>query len=270
MEMLDTGLTTAEDVERRLDVAHLGSLPHLASVADEKNISPVEYVVAKPLSSFAEAFRSLRTSIRYSRLGERVKTIMVTSSRPGEGKTTSTVCLGRVAAQSGDKVVIVDCDLRRRNINRLIGVEADKGLLEVLAGQARIEEVLLQDEESGAYILPLAHSSYTPKDVFGTAAMDRLLADLAARFDLVLLDTAPTLAVADTRALAAKCDAVVFLARWRKTPDKAIESALRMLSAAGAHIAGVALTQVNMKEQVRYGYGDPGYYYGEYKKYYAS
>jgi hypothetical protein len=64
MEMLDTGLTTAEDVERRLDVAHLGSLPHLASVADEKNISPVEYVVAKPLSSFAESFRSLRTSIR--------------------------------------------------------------------------------------------------------------------------------------------------------------------------------------------------------------
>lgn len=270
MEMLDTGLTTAEDVERRLDVAHLGSLPHLASVADEKDISPVEFVVAKPLSSFAEAFRSLRTSVRYSRLGEGVKTVMVTSSLPGEGKTTSTVCLGRVAAQSGDRVVIVDCDLRRRNINRLIGVEAEKGLLEVLAGQAKLEEVLLQDEESGAYILPLAHSSYTPKDVFGTVAMDRLLEELGRKFDLILLDTAPTLAVADTRALAGKVDAVVFLARWRKTPDKAIESALRLLKASGAHIAGVALTQVNMKEQVRYGYGDPGYYYGEYKKYYAS
>lgn len=269
-EFLDTGLATGEDVERKLDTAHLGSLPHLSSVTEDRNISPVEFIIDKPLSAFAEAFRSLRTSIRFSRLGEAVKTIVVTSALPGEGKTTTTVCLGRSAAQSGDRVVIVDCDLRRRNINRLVGVEVENGLLELLAGQVTLEEVLLQDEESGAYVLPLAKSSFTPKDVFGTAAMDRLLKTLAEKFDLILLDTAPVLAVTDTRVLAAKADAVVFLTRWRKTPQKPVELSLKSLAAAGAHIAGVALVQVNMKEQVRYGYGDPGYYYSAYKKYYAS
>ncbi len=270
-EMLDTGLTTADDVERRLNVPHLGSLPHLASVTDDNagNIPPVEYIVDKPLSSFAEAFRTLRATIRYARVGDPVKIIALTSSLPGEGKTTTSVCLGRMAAQAGDRVVIVDCDLRRRNINKLIGTESEQGLLEVLNGQAKLQDVLLQDRDTGAYILPLSKSSFTPKDVFSTPAMDALLRALSERFDLVILDTAPTLAVADTRILAAKADAVVFLARWRKTPEKAIEAALKSLTAAGAYVAGVALTQVNMKEQARYGYGDPGYYYTYYKKYYS-
>lgn len=270
-ELLDTGLTTAEDVERRLDIPHLGSLPLLSSVAEARNtLPPVEYVVEKPLSGFSEAFRALRTSIKYSRVGEQVKTVVLTSALPGEGKTTTAVCLGRSAAQAGDRVVIVDCDLRRRNINKLIGAEAEQGLLEVLNGQAKLQDVLLQDRETGAYVLPLAKSSFTPRDVFGTAAMDRLLQSLREHFDLIILDTAPSLAVADTRVLASKADAVVFLARWRKTPTKAVEAALKQLSGSGAHIAGLALTQVNMVEQGRYGYGDPGYYYAEYKKYYAA
>jgi len=99
--------------------------------------------------------------------------------------------------------------------------------------------------------------------------MDNLLEELRSRYDLVILDTAPVLPVADTRILAPKADVVVFLARWRKTPQDAIEAAFRMLGGTGAHIAGVALTQVDMKQQSKYGYGDSGYYYTEYKKYYA-
>lgn len=270
IEMLDTGLTTADDVERSLDVPHLASLPLLASVADEKRLpSPVQYIIDKPLSSFAESFRTLRAALRYARVGVPVKIVAITSSLPGEGKTTAAVCLGRSAAQSGDRVVIVDCDLRRRNINRMIGTESERGLLEFLNGQAQLQDVLFLDRESGAYILPLAKSSFTPRDVFGTPAMDGLLQRLRENFDLVILDTAPTLAVADTRVLASKADAVVFLARWRKTPLKAVETSMKQLVASGAHIAGVALTQVDMKQQARYGYGDPGYYYTHYKKYYA-
>jgi Mrp family chromosome partitioning ATPase len=100
--------------------------------------------------------------------------------------------------------------------------------------------------------------------------MDRLLDLLRERFDLVVLDTAPTLAVSDTRVIASKSDAVLFLTRWRKTPQKAVEAALKTLAGADAYVAGIALTQVDMNEQARYGYGDPGYYYAEYKKYYAS
>ncbi len=268
-EMLDSGLTTSQDVERRLDVPYLGGIPTLSSVAETKSM-PVDFVVEKPLSGFSEAFRNLRASIRYARLGENVQVVAITSSLPGEGKTTTSICLGRAIAMQGQRTVVVDCDLRRRTVNRVLGVEPTVGLLEVLSGQATLDQVLKHDPKTGAAFLPLANSNFTPKDVFGTEAMDKLIAELRRRFDMIILDTAPLLPVADTRILAPKADAVVFLARWRKTPQKAIEAALALLSGTGANVAGVALTQIDMKEQARYGYGDAGYYYGEYKKYYAS
>lgn len=269
-EMLDAGLTTAEDVERRLETAYLGAVPLLASVADDSKSAPIDYVVEKPLSSFAEAFRNLRTSVLYTRLGEPVKVVAVTSSLPGEGKTTTSICLGRTSALQGARTIVVDCDLRRRTVNRLLGSEPKVGLLEVLSGEVGLQDAIQVDSTTGAHFLPLTKSAFTPKDVFGAAAMDRLLQDLRSRYDLVVLDTAPVLPVADTRVLAPKADVVVFLARWRKTPQQAIESAFRLLNGTGAHLGGVALTQMDMKEQGRYGYGDPGYYYAEYKKYYVS
>jgi polysaccharide biosynthesis transport protein len=269
-EMLDAGLTTAEDVERRLDTSFLGAIPLLSTVAEGHPAPPIDYVVEKPLSSFSEAFRNLKTSILYSRLDEDVKVIAVTSSLPGEGKTTSSICLARTAALQGQRVVLIDCDLRRRTVNRMMAAEPEVGLLEVLSGEVPLERVLQQDAKSGATLLPLAKSSFTPKDVFGSAAMDRLLAHLRTQYDLIVLDTAPILPVADTRVLAPKADAVVFLTRWRKTPQHAVEAAFRLLAGTGAHLAGVALTQVDMKQQTKYGYGDPGYYYAEYKKYYVS
>jgi succinoglycan biosynthesis transport protein ExoP len=268
-ETLDAGLATAEDVERRLETAYLGAIPLLSSVAED-NLAPIDQVVAKPLSAFSEAFRNLRASILYSRLGEPVKVVAVTSSLPGEGKTTTSICLGRATALQGQRVIVVDCDLRRRTVNRLLGAEPKVGLLEVLSGEATLQQAISIDADTGAHFLPLAKTAFTPKDVFGTTAMDRLLDDLRARYDMVILDTAPILPVADTRVLAPKADVVLFLARWRKTPQHAIEAAFRLLAGTGAHLGGVALTQMDMKQQSKYGYGDPGYYYAEYKKYYVS
>lgn len=269
-ELLDAGLATAEDVERRLETSYLGAIPLLSSVTDDTRLSPIEHVVAKPLSSFSESFRNLRASISYSRLGEPVTVVAVTSALPGEGKTTTSVCLGRTAALQGARVIIVDCDLRRRTVNHLLRSEPAAGLLEVLSGEVPLTQAISIDEASGVHVLPLAKSAFTPKEVFGTVAMDRLLAELRTRYDLVVLDTAPVLPVADTRVLAPKADAVVFLARWRKTPQHAIEAAFRLIGSTGAHLGGVALTQMDMKQQTKYGYGDPGYYYAEYKKYYVS
>lgn len=271
-EMLDSGLTTGEDIERKFGLPHLGSIPLLASVADpvDRDETPVDYVLKRPLSSFAESVRALRASILYSRIGHDIKVIALTSALPGEGKTTTAVSLARSAAQAGMTVVIVDCDLRRRNVNRLLGKEPELGLLEVLNRTATLKQVLMQDEPSGAWVLPLAKNSFTPKDVFGSQAMDDLLGELRSSFDLVILDTAPVLAVADTRVLAARSDATVFLARWRKTPEKAISNALKLLEQSGGHVAGVAMTQVDMNALARYGYGDAGYYYASYKKYYAA
>jgi len=268
-ELLDSGLATAEDVERKLDTAYLGAIPLLSSVA-EGAASPIDYVVAKPLSGFSEAFRNLRASITYARLGEPVRIVAITSALPSEGKTTTAVCLGRTVALQGARVVVVDCDIRRRTVNRILGQEPTCGLIEVLSGAAKLEEAIIADKASGAHFLSLAPGAFTPKDLFGSGAMDRLLADLRSRYDLVLLDTAPVLPVADTRVLASKVDTVVLLARWRKTPQQAIEAAFRQFEGTGGHVAGVALTQMDMRQQARYGYGDPGYYYADYKKYYAS
>lgn len=271
-EMLDDGLLTSDDVEQRLGIPVLGSIPLMMSVADRKDraMAPTDYLINRPLSAFAEAFRTLRTSIRYAKLGTPAKVIVITSALPGEGKTTTAVSLAISAAQAGLKVVIVDCDIRRRNVSRLFGVDAEHGLLDALEGTKALTDVLLMGEATGAWVLPMAKRDFTPKEVFSTPQMDTLLDQLRDAFDMVILDTAPVLAVAETRVLASKSDAVVFLTRWRKTPAKAAEAALRALEQSDATLAGAVLTQVDMQEQSRYGYGDAGYYYKAYKSYYTS
>ena len=276
-EVLDSGLATAEAVERYLDLPCLGSIPTLASTLNAQKegagltaMSPLTYVVDKPLSSFSESFRNLRAAILFARVGEQAKVVAVTSSLPGEGKTTTSVDLARTMAIAGANVVIVDCDLRQRGVNRILASEPQIGLIEVLNGTATLEQALVRDELSGAMILPLSKSAHTPRDVFGTNAMRRLLEELRRRFDTTILDTAPVLPIADTRVLAPLADVVVLLARWRKTPRLAVDSSLRLLKSVNAPVVGVVLTQVDLKAQARHGYGDAGYYYEAYKKYYTS
>ena len=272
VELMDDGLITSEDVQRRLGLPMLGTVPLMMSIADRKDrrMAPTEYLLNRPLSAFAESFRTLRTSIMYAKLGSSAKVVVVTSALPGEGKTTTAVCLAISAAQAGLKVVIVDCDIRRRNVSRLLGVDADHGLLDVLDGSMTLADVLLKGEASGAWVLPTAKRDFTPREVFNTPEMAALLSRLREDFDMVILDTAPVLAVAETRVLASQADAVMFLTRWRKTPAKAAEAALRSLEQSDATVAGAVLTQVDMQEQARYGYGDPGYYYTAYKGYYTN
>ena len=273
LEAMESGLYTSEDVGTFLGAPHMGSIPEVGSTIDtpwgkRARLSPTRYLVAEPASSFAEAFRNLHTSLVVGRLGAPVQTVAITSALPGEGKTTTCICLGRVIAMSGASVVVVDCDVRRSAVNRLFAEEPGIGLLDVLHGTATLDAALVKDEATGANFLPLAKTADTLREVFASAAMERLLETLRQRFHFVLLDTPPILPVADTRVLAGKVDLVLVLAKWRTTPRKAVESALKQLESVGAPVAGVALTQVDMREQVRSGYGDAGYYYRLYKPYY--
>lgn len=272
-EVLDSGLITGDDVEKRLDIAFLGAIPHLASVEKrwrKRSASPTTHVVEQPASAFGEAFCSLRTSIRHARLSKGGQIIAFASALPGEGKTTAAICLGRIAARAGERVLVVDCDLRRNSVSKTLKLQPAKGLLEVLNGEAKLGEALVRDAASGAYVLPLATAGAPPNLVFGTPAADRLLADLRQEFDLIILDTPPVLATSEARDIVAKADGVIFLARWRRTPQKAVESALQMVARVDGRLIGLALAQVDMREQSRYGYGDAGYYYGRYRSYYAS
>ncbi len=260
-EAVRPGLSGGEEVELRLGLPFLGSVPDLASVAArrDRGRSAPDHLVVEPSSAFAEAVRSLRTSLALPRpaAAGRGRVLALTSALPGEGKTVTAICLARSASRGGARVVLVDCDLRRGAVGRLLGLGTATGLAEVLSGRASLEEAMLRDEASGASILPLA-TTVAPSALeagLETAAMDGLLQVLSGRFDLVLLDTAPVLAVAETRVLTAKADAVVVLARWRHTPRKALEAALRLLGSIDAPVAGVALTRVNMRRMPRYDYG---------------
>lgn len=273
LELLDTGFSTSSDIEQRLELPSLASLPLLSStVSGDKGrkSSPTRYIVEKPLSAFAEGFRNLRTSLLANVPGEGARVIAITSSLPREGKTTTSVCLARTMAMAGDSVVVVDCDLRRRNLHRVSQHEPTVGLLEALSGKVPLDRCLMRDDLTGAVFLPIAKGEPVVQDLFGSPAMDELIAALRQRFRYVLLDTAPVLAIADTRILAPKCDGVLFLTRWRNTHRNAVLSGLKQLQSVGARVTGVALTQVNVREQARSGYGDAGYYYGSYKSYYSN
>jgi polysaccharide biosynthesis transport protein len=273
-EIFDSGLTTADDVEHDFGLPALGSIPTLDSVVDEDQDAdlpePYDYIVQKPLSGFAETFRTLRSSLLLCRTGRPVKLVAITSSLSDEGKTTTSYCLARISALSGDKVIVIDCDLRRRGFNSFVPEEHEEGLIEVLSGKRTLDDVILPDRETGASILPLGRSPYTPRDLFSSSAMEQLLTELTKKYDLVILDAPPVLAVADARAIVHRADAVVMLVKWRSTPRKAVESSLKVLQGANAYIAGIALTRVNQRQQSKYGYGDPAYYYGSYEKYYTS
>jgi capsular exopolysaccharide synthesis family protein len=268
-ESWNAQLTNLEDVEGMLGLPYLASIPTMTSAIEKPSTtSPADAVLAHPLSSFAEAFRGLAAALLHSQPGVRVRVIGITSALPGEGKTVTTVSLARVQAMSGQRVVLLDCDLRRRTANTMLIGEVDQGLIEFLEGNATLEQVIRIDEKSGAHFIPLSNSSHLAKAPFGNARFDALIEELKNRYDLIILDTPPLLPVVDTRILAQKVDALALLVKWRSTPLGAVKTAIHHLDTVGAPINGVVLSQVNMRSQAYSGYGYSGYYNKEFKRYY--
>ncbi len=269
-EETDTGLRTLEDVEHRLRVPYFGALPTLkSSVRRPGSRSATDSLAQHASSSFAESFRGLAAALVNSTGRPGPKIVVFTSALPKEGKTTAAVCLARITAMAGLKVVLVDCDLRRPSIAQTCRITPRTGLLEVLDGRSRLDDALITDEKTNLAILPLMAEVSADRSPVTSPEMDRLLAELKSRFDLVLIDTSPVLPVIESRLLSQKADAVVMMVRWRKTPEKAASMAIHLLRELNVRIAGVALTRVDLKAQARSGYGDPTFYYSRYKGYYV-
>lgn len=264
LEMLDASVSSAEDAERKLGAPAMASVPVLRP-QDMRGLAPhrrnpADYLVDKPASGFAESLRVLRTSLMHARLDRKPEVIAVTSAVPNEGKTTMSICLARISAMSGQRVVLVDCDLRRHSASELVAASARIGLLDVLSGQGDWRQALVQDTESQAFVLPALSSRFTPQDVFASDAMGRLVEELRAEFDLVILDSAPVLAIAETRTVAAHADITVIVIRADKTPSGATRTAIRELMQSDVRVAGVALNCVDPKRPGRGTYGDSLYY----------
>jgi capsular exopolysaccharide synthesis family protein len=247
-EIMDQSVKSADDLEGRVGYPAIATIPAI-SKRMMRQMPPAErhpsgYLVGRPMSAFTEALRVLRTVIVYSKLDFSVKVVAVTSALPDEGKTTISMCLARVAAMSGQKVIVVDCDLRKQSINDVIDIETDVGILQVLAGEAPWRSAIIKDPASDAHVLPVATSGFTPRDVFGSDAMAKLVADLRQHYDLVVLDCAPILAVAETRILVKHADTTVIVARAGRSAIGAVRSAVQQTETAGGNVLGVALNCV--------------------------
>jgi len=255
-EALDEGFNDSDDVERKLGVPALAMVPQLRRnelrSLPAASQHPAAYLLERQVSAFTEACRVLRTSILFAAGQPKTQIVAITSALPNEGKTTTSLCLARVAALSGQRVLLVDCDLRRRSVKDVLDFEPPTGLLQVLAGEVNWRQATYLDDASGMHVLPVSDSGFTPKDVFGGEDMDRLLGELRNAFDLVILDCAPVLAVADTRVVVSKADCAVMVTRWQKTPIRAVRAALQQLNVSGATVRGVALNSVDRRM--------PGYY----------
>jgi Mrp family chromosome partitioning ATPase len=179
------------------------------------------------------------------------------------------LCLARISAMSGQRVIVVDCDLRRHSLSETLAPAARTGLLEVLSGDADWRSAVVQDPESSAHIIASLAARFTPQDVFDSQAMTRLVEQLRGEYDLVILDSAPVLAIAETRTVAGHADLTLVVVRSGKTPAGATRTAIRELQHTGSDVAGVALNYVDPRRPGRGTYGD-SLYYSYARKYYHS
>ncbi|MBX3507666.1 MAG: polysaccharide biosynthesis tyrosine autokinase [Parvibaculum sp.] len=273
LEHLDNGLGTGRDVEEALGLPHLVSIPLVPAEKGPggKPLKPHEYLVQKPLSAFSESLRSLRSALQLSNVDNPPKVILFTSALPNEGKTTTSVSFARAAAASGLKVALVDCDLRHPSVHKTFGLATPAaGLVELLAERLDPEAVMIEDEKTSLRILPIATGTANPPDLMASSQMHLLIDRLRKDYDLVVLDSAPVLPVSDSRVLSRLADETVFVVRWSDTPKDAAQSAVRELRLYQSNIAGAILVAVDAAKQAKYGYGDGGYYYGKYSRYYVN
>lgn len=270
LELLDSGFRNLAHVESLTGVPGLGVIPKLEKA--DAGMLPHEVAVRKPNSPFGEAVRSIRTGLMLSNVDTPPRTVLVSSSVSSEGKTTTSMSVASLAARTGQRVIIVDCDLRHPSVHVALDVPNQAGLSNYLTGQCALDEVVDIDLTSGVHYITAGGRSPHPADLLGSQQMKALIALLAQQYDLVVLDTPPLLAVSDTLVLARQVEKTIFVVRWEKTRRETVLSGLRQIIDAGADLAGVVLTQVDLKKQARYGQPDQGYqyYYDRHMKYYTE
>lgn len=270
LEAIQSGFRTSDAVTRRLRLPVLVSMPELSRRWLRKSSgskSVFDYVMARPMSSYAELLRNVRAELLRSDTAH-TRVITITSALPLEGKTTFAISLARVIAESGDRVLLIDCDLRRRALGVLMPERVDVGLLEVIAGTTTLQKAVVGDSGSGLDILPLSKTTFTAKDVFSEPGMRALLANARMQYSWIIIDAPPVLAVADARILATLSDRVLLVVRWLKTPSSAAQAAASRLLKDGVKIAGVVLNRVTRTswrsfseiDPSNYGYGNRGYH----------
>lgn len=248
--VFDTRVRSARDVRQLTDIPVIGRIPRDSVIANDPLV-----VRASKHGPTAEAFRALRTNLDFLGVGSRSRIFVITSSSLGEGKSITAVNLSIILAESGLRVALVDCDLRRPKIAEYLGIEGAAGLTDVLVGRAEIADVLQPWGEHGLNALPAGHIPPNPSELLGSHAMDTVLQELDNDFDYVILDAPPTLAVTDSAVVGKKAAGIIMVAAAGSTKKPALDESIRTHQALGARVAGVVVTMLHPKGEDLYSYG---------------
>lgn len=254
---LDDTVKTAEDVERLTGRTALGSIPILRSPGGVETI-------AHPNSAATEAYRTVRTNFQFAVVGQKVRSIVVTSFRPSDGKTTTIVNLAAVLAQGGQRVILVDADLRKPNVQKYFqGLSTRTGLTNLLLANADVSlaPLLRATTIPGLRLLPAGPLPPNPPDVLSAAQMGKVVAQLETEADIVLFD-APPMAVSDALILGGLVDALLLVVQHGRTRSAELVRAVQELTQTGTPLVGVVINRVEAERA--------GHYYAYYHSYYSS
>jgi len=264
LEWLDNGFRSTNQLEHIAGIGTLGLVPATAGSA-----LPQDIVLEEPVSQYSESIRSVRTALRYSDVDNPPKIILVTSSIPSEGKTILSLSLARSVARSGGKALLIDCDLRRPGVSKLLKATDGPTLLDLFNGTGTPDSVIQIERTSSMHYVAAKAGTTNPQDLLGSQQMRSFLERMRSQYDLIVIDSPPVLAVSDSVILSHVVDRTVFVIRWETTPRAVALGALKTLRTNGGPIAGAVLSRVNVKKHAAFGYGDSAYHYHKYSEYYS-
>lgn len=248
---LRTTMQSTDELEAASGLSAIGIIPE---ARPRRPTALLKQMIEKPASPVAEAIRNLRATIQLSNLDAPPKVVMLTSSVPSEGKSVVSAALAQAGALSGRRVLLIDADLRRRVLREYYRADTNLGLLSVLTGAASLDEAIWHHEASQMDVLFGEEGNVTTGDVFGSHRFESFLAEARRLYDLVVIDTAPVLAVSDTRVIAQHADAIVYVVRWNATDQKLLRAGLNTLRQVNAEVTGVVLNRVKAKGSDKHGY----------------
>jgi polysaccharide biosynthesis transport protein len=260
MESLDTGLRSIAEIESITELPSLAIIPRARRTSADQagTLSTAQRnlgILNQPKSQFAEAFRSLRTSLLLSTTGQPPKYIVLTSATPSEGKTTAASNLAAILAQRDTRVLLIDGDLRRPNIHHRFGLNGKVGLTTVLTGATKLEETVQTVREiPNLDILPSGPVPPFPTEMLSSGAMDAILKRCGEVYDYIVIDSPPILSVTDGVILARQADAVILVVRHGKSSKHVVRRARDILLRSGAGITGTVLNAVDLNSPEYYGY----------------
>ncbi|MPY86443.1 MAG: polysaccharide biosynthesis tyrosine autokinase [Luteitalea sp.] len=263
-ESLDSRVKSPEEIKGDLGIPFLGIVPIAPSAGDR---GPILTQADVP-HDFAEAIRGIRTNVLFSMVEPGCKVIVITSTGPREGKTVVAGSLALAMAQAGQRILAIDCDMRRPRIHEILDIPQEPGLSNVMVGEVRPDEAVRQvGDHQNIWALPAGKLPPNPAELLGSARFAQFLAELRNHFDWIILDSPPVLAVTDAAVLAHQATGVLFVIGSEMTGRGAAKAALDQIDAAKGRHLGAVLNKVNLRKNSYY-YSH--YYRREYESYYRQ